>query len=757
MRRGGRHWFVVRLATCLAGLVALAPPAFAQSGVPLDGPPAPIAPEVVSRDAEGRVTVRAVRLPEPLVLDGLLRDPIYSQVRAISDFTQQEPREGEPATEATEVWIFFDDTTLYVAVHCIDSQPDRIIANEMRRDSNNVFQNDNIQFVIDAFYDRRSGLAFQTNALGALRDQEISDERTVNNDWNTVWDVKSARTADGWSTEFAIPFKSLRYRASGAQTWGINMQRTVRWKNERSFLSGVPASYAGRGINKLSSAATLVGIEVPPQGHNLEIKPYGISAVTTNRQATPFLLNDLSGDAGVDAKYGLTRGLTADFTYNTDFAQVEEDEMQVNLTRFSLFFPEKRDFFLEGQGLFGFGPGREGGFSGAAPSLTPVMFFSRQIGLSGGGKVPILAGGRVTGRQGRYTVGALNIETEAVPSAKAVATNFSVVRLRRDILRRSAIGVIGTNRSPRGQIGSQVIGVDAALAFFENVTINSYYARSRMPGRRGDESSYLGQFAYAGDRYGMNLEHLSVGDAFNPEIGFLRRDSFRRSYAQGRVSPRPRAGPIRKVSMEGSFDYIADLHGRLESREAQATTRIEFGSGGFFSADYTRNYELIEAPFEIATGVLVTPGGYSFQGIQSQYNLGPQRRLTGRINVSAGSFYGGTRYDLGYQGRVELNSQVSVEPRLTVNWVDLPGGRFTARLVSTRVSYTLTTRMAASALVQYNSSNHTVSSNVRFRWEYRPGSDLFVVYSDGREAGGTRGLGLQNQSFVIKMTRLFRL
>jgi len=339
-----------------------------------------------------------------------------------------------------------------------------------------------------------------------------------------------------------------------------------------------------------------------------------------------------------------------------------------------------------------------------------------------------------------------------------VATNFSVVRLRRDILRRSAIGFIGTQRSPRGagQMDNQVIGVDAALAFFENLTINSYYARSRTPGRRGDESSYLGQFAYAGDRYGMNLEHLSVGDAFNPEIGFLRRDSFRRSYAQGRFSPRPRSGPIRKVSMEGSIDYIADLNGTLESREAQASARMEFNSGGFFSADYTRNYELIVAPFEIATGVVVTPGGYSFHGIQSQYNLGPQRKVTGRFNVAAGSFYGGTRSEVGYNGRVELSSQFSVEPRLSVNWVDLPGGEFTARLVGTRATYTLTTRMAASALVQYNSSNNTVSSNVRFRWEYRPGSDLFVVYSDGRETGGTRLAGLQSQSFVIKMTRLFR-
>jgi hypothetical protein len=253
----------------------------------------------------------------------------------------------------------------------------------------------------------------------------------------------------------------------------------------------------------------------------------------------------------------------------------------------------------------------------------------------------------------------------------------------------------------------------------------------------------------------MNLEHLSVGDAFNPEIGFLRRESFRRSYAQGRFSPRPRSGPVRKVSGEGSLDYITDLDGRLESRDAQASTRVEFSRGGFWSTDYTRSYDLLKEPFEIAKGVFILPGAYSFQDIRSEYYLGPER-VSGRISGSRGSFYGGTRTEVGYNGRVEVSSQFSIEPRLTLNWIDLPVGRFTTRLVGSRVSFTVSTRMAVSALVQYNSSNAALSSNVRFRWEYQPGSDLFVVYSDGRETLGTRFPRLQNRSFVVKMTRLFR-
>src|SRR5882672_9570558 len=747
----------IPLILWLAG-VAAASPALAQGPSSVEGPPPPVAPEVVSRDTQGRVTVRAVRLTEPLVLDGLLQDPIYSRVPAIGDFVQQEPHEGEPATERTEIWIFFDATTVYFAVHCLDDQPERIIANEMRRDSNNIFQNDNVQLVIDTFYDRRSGVLFQTNALGALSDQEVSDERNFNRDWNTVWDVKASRTDDGWSAEFVIPLKSLRYRASGAQTWGFNIQRRIPWKNERSYLSGVPASYGGRGIYKLSSAATLVGLEVPAQGRNLEIKPYGISAVTTNRQATPAVSNDLTGDAGLDVKYGLTKSLTADVTYNTDFAQVEEDEQQVNLTRFSLFFPEKREFFLEGGGIFGFGPPtRENQSFGGATTLMPVMFFSRQIGLSGGQAVPILAGGRVTGRAGRNAVGLLNIETKSSERAGAAATNFSVVRVRRDILRRSAIGLIGTHRAPlvAGNDSNQVAGVDAALAFFQNVTFNSYYARSRTPGRRGDESSYMAQFAYAADRYGMNVEHLSVGDAFNPEIGFLRRQSFRRNYAQGRFSPRPRSSPIRKMSAEGSIDYITDLHGRLESREAQASSRMEFNGGGFWSTDYTRNYELLKVPFEIVKGIFILPGGYSFQDLRSEYYLGPQR-VSGRFWGSRGTFYGGTKSEVGFNGRVDMTTQFSLEPRVTLDWIDLPVGRFATRLVGSRVNFTMSTRMAVSMLLQYNSTNAALSTNARFRWEYRPGSDLFVVYSDGRDTVGPGFPRLQNRAFVVKMTRLFR-
>ncbi len=494
-------------------------------------------------------SVRATRLVEGLVIDGHLDEPIYERVPAMGAFIQQEPREGEPATEATDAWIFFDDRNLYVSARLWDSAPERIIATEMRRDNWNVGRGASFTVALDTFHDRRNGFIFQTNPLGALRDAQVTDERNENDDWNTVWHTKSARFAHGWTVEMAIPFKSLRYQQGADQVWGVNLQRNVRWKNERSFLSPVPAAFTFGGINRFSYAATLLGIQAPASSKNLEFKPYAISTVSTDRRATPVVSNDAAGDLGFDVKYGLTRGLTTDFTVNTDFAQVEADEEQVNLTRFSLFFPEKREFFLEGQGIFTFG-GRQASAWGPGGD-TPIMFYSRRIGIDDGQIVPLRAGARMTGRVGKYTVGLLNIQTGESESALAPSTNFSVVRLRRDILRRSTVGIIGAHRSVSldGLGSNQVFGADANFAFYQNLAVDAYYAESRTPGRSGANTSYRGRIANQGDRYGFEYEHLVVGENFNPEIGFLRRRDFRLNHVGLDFTPRPNfTDAVRKFS-----------------------------------------------------------------------------------------------------------------------------------------------------------------------------------------------------------------
>ncbi|HUR32274.1 MAG TPA: DUF5916 domain-containing protein [Vicinamibacterales bacterium] len=768
---------VVAILCCSAFLVRPAT-AFSQTpaspDVPAElfGPPPPVPPEMSVRDAEGRLTMRAVRIDVPLTIDGRLDEAIYSTVPPVSGFVQQEPHEGQPATEDTDLWVFFDDRNLYIAGRMWDSHPERIQANELRRDNRNIGQNDSFSVSLDTFYDRRSGYYFQTNSIGGVREALVADERSGNNfDWNTVWDTHSAVFEQGWATEMVIPFKSLRYRQRGDQVWSINVRRVVRWRNETSYLSPVPASYGGPGATRFNVAATLVGVEVPATSRNLELKPYAISELLTNRLSTPAVSNHLTGDVGFDAKYGLTRSLTFDFTYNTDFAQVEEDEQQVNLTRFSQFFPERRDFFLEGQGLFEFasvrtrgggGGGGGGGEGGqAAPNETPLVFFSRRIGLQNGVPTPIRAGSRLTGRVGQYSVGLLNIQTGDEARANAVATNFSVVRLRRDVLRRSTIGVIATNRSPTAAgIGSnQVGGVDANFGFYENLNIGGYYAATRSDDRHGDTGSYRGQFDYAADRYGLNYEYLKVGEDFNPEIGFLRRQNFRRNFVQLRFSPRPRRlRSIRKLYFETNLDYIVNnTDGRLQSRLAQGTFKGDLQSGDQFEVNYNRNFEALPQPFEIAREVILPTGDYAFNEIDALYRLGPQRRLTGDLRVIRGGFYSGRRTEVSYAGRIEVTPRLSVEPRLSVNSAQLPQGDFVTKLLTTRATFTVTPRMFASGLVQYNSSTSSFSTNVRLRWEYRPGSDLFVVYTEGRTTTPTVFDSLQSRGVVVKYTQLFRL
>src|SRR5437773_9638069 len=385
-------------------------------------------------------TVRAHRVTDSIRLDGRLDEPVYATTPAITDFVQQEPDEFKPATEKTEAWIFFDDKNIYVSARCYESHPERRVANEMRRDTAQLRQNDHFAVLFDTFHDKRNGYIFYANAIGGLSDGQITDEGPPNNDWNTVWDVKTAQFDGGWTIEMAIPFKSLRYAPGVDQTWGINLRRVVRWKNEWSHLAPVPRALTTfRGILKVSSAGTLEGLQVPSGGRNLELKPYALASVSTDQTVTPPVSNDPTRRVGGDLKFGITQSVTADLTVNTDFSQVEVDEQQVNLTRFDLFFPEKRDFFLEGLGTFAFA-GRASSGVGAGAGDTPYLFFTRRIGLDQSRVIPLRLGSRATGKVGKLTFGAINVQTGEEAAAKVEAANCTVLRAKRDILRRSSIG-----------------------------------------------------------------------------------------------------------------------------------------------------------------------------------------------------------------------------------------------------------------------------------------------------------------------------
>jgi hypothetical protein len=737
----------------------------------VDAPPPPTAPDVIRRDNQGRATVRAVRVNQPIRIDGALDEALYREVPAISEFIQVEPDGGQPATERTETWVAFDDDNVYVTFRVWDTQMETLIATEMRRDSTNSWQgNDLVSFIFDTFYDRRTSFTFTMNPLGGRSDGTMVNDRQYSSDWNPVWEMKPGRFEGGWTVEAAVPFKSLRYRPGTAQLWGFNAMRVKRAKNEISTLTLVPPARGQSGFQQAQFAASLVGLEAPGAGANIDIKPYGISSVTTDQLAAPRIVNHPEAEAGLDVKYGVTQGLVADLTVNTDFAQVEADEQQINLTRFSLFFPEKRDFFLENQGTFSFGGvpinsaggNFGGGFIGSGGSDAPIMFYSRRIGLNAGQEVPLNVGGRLTGRAGKYSIGLLDIQTGEEPQTGARDTNFSVVRLKRDILRRSSIGVLFTNRtkSTVGTGGNQAYGVDGTFAFYENLQINTYWARTQTEGLSStDDSSYRGQLDYSGDRYTVQLERLKIGDNFNPEVGFLRRDDMVRDYARFKFSPRPRnRSAIRKYVYDGAIEYVENGAGRLETRERAAEFALEFQNSDRFTVNYTNSFEYLPEPFPIGGGVILPVGSYNFDTVRVGYNLAQQRKVSANLSAEFGTFYNGHKQTFSAaRGRMPITNQLSIEPTYSINRVTLIEGDFTTHLAGSRVTYSMTPLMFVSALIQFNSGAGAVSTNARFRWEYQPGSELFVVYNEERNTLTPSFPSLNNRAFIVKINRLFRL
>lgn len=707
-------------------------------------------------------TVRAYRIDNPIRIDGKLDEEIYGRTAAISGFVQQEPDEFAPATEKTEAWIFFDERHVYVSARNWESQPARRVANEMRRDTAQLRQNDTFAVLFDTFHDKRNGYIFYANAIGGMADSQVTDEGPPNADWNTVWEVRTGEFDGGWIIEMAIPFKSLRYQPGRDQTWGVNLRRVVRWKNEWSYLAQVPRALTTfRGLLKVSSAGTLEGMHVPSGSRNLEFKPFALAGISTDNSITPAIADDRHGRVGGDLKYGITQNLTADLTVNTDFAQVEVDEQQVNLTRFNLFFPEKRDFFLEGLGTFAFA-GRASAGLAAGTGDTPYLFFSRRIGLDQSRVIPIRAGSRVTGKAGNFTFGALNVQTGDDDAARIREANFTVVRAKADVLRRSSIGAMLTHRTTTpGRAGSNDgFGLDTAMSFYQNVRFDAYIAGTRTAGRNGSNLSYRGFFDYNADKFGVQAERLVVEPNFLPEIGFVRRTDMRRNFGSARYSPRPRnVAHVRRLTAATSLSYVTNNENRLDTRDAVARVDAEFTNSDVLSVSFTDNFERLIRPFAIARGVHIPVGGYDFHTTRIGYVAGQQRPFSGEIVFETGAFYNGSRQSIALNtGRMQITPQVSLEPSMSINRIDLVQGSFTLKLARTRATYTITPRMFVSGIVQYNSAGNSFGSNVRFRWEYRPGSELFVVYTDDFDTDARPDItSLRNRAFVVKFNRLFRL
>jgi hypothetical protein len=713
-------------------------------------------------------------------IDGAVTDEAWLSVEPYSNFIQTDPIEGAPASERTEVRVTYDRSNLYIGVIAFDSEPAKIIVTQSRRDAD-ITESDAIIVVLDTFNDNQNAFVFGTNPIGIEYDGQVSGEGATsaisqgqsgtggsqrggigsfNANWDGDWVVKSAITARGWESEIAIPFKTLRYPTGADKTWGFNVKRNIRRKNEQVFLSPVQRGF---DIFRVSSAAKLTGLNLPSR-RDVKLIPYVLGSANKDYTfATDQLEN--KARAGLDVKWGVRPNLTADFTINTDFAQVEADEEQVNLTRFDLFFPEKRPFFLENASIFQFGAGQQA-----------ELFFSRRIGLSATGSagvpIDIIGGGRLSGKIGRYNVGLLNMQTETAVDARTdrlltPANNFGVIRVQREI-GRSSFGGIYVNREGTGNRSfegdyNRAYGVDAAMQVSTNGKLFTYLARTDSPESKGG-SDYSGRLFYnfTNNIWQASAGFTHVGDFFNPEVGYLPRRGYRRPEGRLFFQPQPKRWPwIRRISPHVSYDAFVGLHDNQiqSSRGHYHFFEIQPRQGGRFGALVDRSQDRPIAPFTVFnTGgkrVVIPPGFYSWNQIGYEYFTNPSAPFSSTNRIRHGGFYDGDFNSIETTIAWRATAQFQASLGYTRQNINLAYGKFHTDLVPFKISYAFTTLANLQALVQYNNQTSQLSSNVRLAVLNRSGTGLFVVYNDRRDTTDFNPVEQLGRSFVVKYTRLF--
>ncbi len=712
-----------------------------------------------------RLSLIAVHAQGHVTLDGALDEVDWQTAPAARGFIQSDPREGQPATLDTEVRVLYDNDALYFGVVATDPEPSKIIVTDLRKDYG-VDASDAFSVLLDTFHDGRNGYEFATNPSGAKWDAQITNEgREINANWDAIWDVRTRVTETGWVAEIWIPFRTLKFANGDPQTWGINFRRKVRRLNEDSYWSRVPRIY---GLERVSLAGTLDGMGGVRAGKNIRLKPYVKSSGNTiGRRPTN---GDFQG--GVDAKYGVTNGLVWDFTINTDFSQVEADEQQVNLTRFSLFFPEKRDFFLENSGVFGFGLQDTGSFGGVGTGTvlfggrqngSPDMrlFFSRRIGLSDNGDpLPILAGTRLTGREGAYSIGALNIQQRedlGVP-----ATNFTALRMRRDVLKNSDIGAVILDKEQSGPSFNRMAGVDANLRF-GGLSANGYVATTMSPAARvpatGNSLVTRAHVMYQDRKWLLRGRFDGIGAQFNDELGFIPRRGVNDEFTYLSRTFRPRYFPswLREVRPHWQTDTFTRQDDRsLDSRQQDFHLPFFLSNGGFGEVGANTNVEVIRTPFALnsSRGATITAGRYQYTEFFLTAGGSGAARFAPSARYSIGRFYNGYRRSYAAGPSVHINEKLSASLSLQVNDIALPSVSYVSTLATTRIDYSFNTRTFLNVLVQYSTDTHQLSSNIRFDVIHRPLSDFFFVYNEHRdERAGVR----QDRSLIAKLTYMFAM
>jgi hypothetical protein len=698
---------------------------------------------VLSAGPGSRPVSSANRVTAAPAIDGTLDERAWLDAVPMTGFVQAEPFEGEPASEATEVRILYDDEAIYIGVICHDSDPSLIVTTDSRRDAS-LGEMDSFQMIFDTFHDRQNGFVFGTNAAGVQYDAQVRDQGDQTSSWDGSWEVRTSVTAESWIAEFRIPLRTLRY-GPAPQTWGVNFFRNIQRTRERTYWSPLARVY---DLGRLSSAGELGGLNLGTP-RNFKLLPYVVGSA--NRNFTGGSDTDLDRDVGFDVKFGVTPSMNLDVTYNTDFAQVEVDTQQINLTRFNLRFPEKRPFFLENSGLFAIGKGSE-----------LDLFFSRRIGLDDEGLlVPIRGGGRLTGKVNGVNVGVLNMQTG--DAGTQPGNNYSVLRVSRELRNRSGIGAMFVNRSATGDLSrsrdwNRTWGADARYGVGEHMTFAGFAARTETPGLSGRDYAYNLDSEYNDGRYRAGFEYGHTGEDFNPEVGFLEKEEgYRRILFRFHETMRQekiRSWGFREWQPHISYTRYDYLDGGLNDAELHIDNHWDWENGNRIDTAINGTWEGFRTPFEIYPGVIVPVGEHG--GLRFKLNSNTDRRkwISARLQWDAGRFLTGTQNSPNLQVVIRDGGRFTVDTNWIYRGISLPQGAFRTNLGNMRVTYNFTPSVFVQSLIQYNDRTDRWSTNVRFHLLETAGTGLFVVYNNTESL---EGLGPINRAFIVKYVRQFDL
>jgi hypothetical protein len=715
--------------------------------------------------AGARPVARAVEATDPPTVDGdVLGDPAWSGASPITGFWQTTPDEGQPATEETEVRVLYTAGTLYIGVVCYDRQPSQFIVTDSRRDAS-LDEMDSFRFVLDTYRDRQNGFLFGTNPAGVEYDAQVSNEGQgggfgagpraqpgagggLNVNWDGSWTVRVETGPYGWSAEFAIPFRTLRFSGGDAPVWGVNFERTIRRKREKAYWASLPRQYE---LPRVSLAGSLEGLQLPTP-RNLQFTPYALVQGERDVESNFYETAGPDVDFGADIKYSITPSLTLDATYNTDFAQVEVDEQQINLDRFNLFFPEKRPFFLENAGLFAVGqPGQV------------ELFFSRRIGIGPDGEaVPIIGGARVSGDLAGLKVGVLDMQTEQVGTAGIPANNFGVVRVKRELPNRTFVGALVTNRQGIGDYAAdvdynRVIAVDGQLGIGRYGQLSGFAARSFTPGATDPQHALNLQAGYDSEGWMLQAGYSEIADGFNPEVGFLQRTAYRSFEGLVFRRFRPSFLGLHELRPHARYTAFWGLDGFYETGLLHVDNHWEWDSGYELHTGINFTREGVREPFDIVDQVTVAAGSYD--NVEAQLVAMTDQRKWISLNVRAviGGFFGGNRVALSPSLTLRAGEAFNSQFGLDRNDVDLPSGSFTTNLLRARLSYSFTPRLYVQTLLQLNDAADVWSANLRFGWLQAAGTGLFVVYNETNGFADILIPGVDNKTLIIKYSFLFNV